>query len=61
LAERLLVVRPDMNVLYMSGYTDDAVVRHGIFYSTVAFIQKPLTPELLGCRVRAALDSKART
>jgi PAS domain S-box-containing protein len=61
LAERLLLVRPEMKVLYMSGYTDDAVVRHGIFYSTVAFIQKPITPELLGCKVRDALDSKVRT
>jgi PAS domain S-box-containing protein len=57
LAERLLLVRPHMKVLYMSGYTDDAVVRHGIFYSTVAFIQKPITPEPLGRKVREALDS----
>jgi len=61
LAERLLLVRPEMKVLYMSGYADDAVVRHGIFYSTVAFIQKPITPELLGRKVRDALDSKVRT
>jgi len=59
LAERLLMVRPEMKVLYMSGYTDDAVVRHGIFYSTVAFIQKPITPEPLARKVREALDSAA--
>jgi len=40
LAERLLEVRPDMKVLYMSGDTDDAVIRHGIFYSNVAFISE---------------------
>jgi PAS domain S-box-containing protein len=57
LAERLLVVRPGMKVLYMSGYTDDAVVRHGIFYSKIAFIQKPITPEPLARKVREALDA----
>lgn len=57
LAERLLEVRPEMKVLYMSGYTDDAVVRNGIFYSKVAFIQKPITPELLANKVRQALDA----
>jgi len=57
LAERLLEVRPEMKVLYMSGYTDDAVIRHGIFYSKVAFIQKPITPEPLARKVRDALDA----
>jgi two-component system, cell cycle sensor histidine kinase and response regulator CckA len=57
LAERLLQVRPTMKVLYMSGYTDDAVVRHGIFYSTVAFVHKPITPEPLARKVREALDA----
>ena len=44
----------------MTGYTDDAVVRHGIFYSKVAFIQKPITPEPLARKVREALDSMRR-
>ncbi len=56
LAERLLQVRPQMKVLYMSGYTDDAVVRHGVFYSRIAFIQKPITPQPLVRKVREALD-----
>jgi PAS domain S-box-containing protein len=56
LAERLLLLRPAMKVLYMSGYTDDAVMRHGIFYSALAFIQKPITPETLARKVRRALD-----
>ena len=61
LAERLLLVRADMRVLYMSGYTDDAVVRNGIFYSKIAFIQKPITPEPLARKVRAALDARPHT
>ncbi len=51
LAERLLAVRPEMKVLYMSGYTDDAVMRQGIFFSSVAFIQKPITPMQLARKV----------
>ncbi|HKO49237.1 MAG TPA: ATP-binding protein [Polyangiaceae bacterium] len=57
LAERLLQVRPDMKVIYMSGYTDDAVVRHGVFHSTLAFVEKPFTPEALARKVRQCLDS----
>jgi two-component system cell cycle sensor histidine kinase/response regulator CckA len=59
LAERLHVSRPEMKVLYMSGYTDDAVVRHGVESATLAFLQKPVTPELLGRKVRGVLDADA--
>jgi len=59
LAERLAKVRPDMKVLYMSGYTDNAIVHHGILDSGIAFVQKPLVPEMLARRVREVLDTAA--
>ena len=55
LAERLRDSRPEMKVLYMSGYTDDAVVRHGVFDSSMALFQKPITPEGLARKVREVL------
>ena len=60
LADRLLVVRPEMKVLYMSGYTDDAVVRHGVLDSTIAFIQKPITPQSLARKVRDVFGTGPR-
>ena len=55
LAERLASVRPAMKVLYMSGYTDDAILQRGIIDSGVAFLQKPLTPASLTRKVREVL------
>jgi CheY-like chemotaxis protein len=56
-AERLATHRPDLRVLYMSGYTDDDVMRRGITAVQTQFIQKPFLPDDLLRRVREALDA----
>jgi two-component system, cell cycle sensor histidine kinase and response regulator CckA len=58
LAERLCPSRPDMKVLYMSGYTDDAVIRYGVRNSDVAFLQKPISPQTLTGKLREVIESK---
>jgi two-component system, cell cycle sensor histidine kinase and response regulator CckA len=47
LAEKLSQLVPNLPVLFMSGYTDDAIVRHGVQESRVAFLQKPFTQDSL--------------
>jgi two-component system cell cycle sensor histidine kinase/response regulator CckA len=58
-AARITETHPGTRILYMSGYTDDAVVRHGIVESGVAFLQKPFSPLALARKVREVLDSPA--
>ena len=57
LAEQVRGLHPKMAVLYMSGYTDDAVVRHGVLQSGMAFLQKPLTLMMMAKKVREVLDA----
>jgi two-component system cell cycle sensor histidine kinase/response regulator CckA len=56
LADRLLPLRPGMKVLYVSGYTDDAIIHHGVLNHDMPFLAKPFGPESLARKVREVLD-----
>jgi CheY-like chemotaxis protein len=56
LAEALVARRPGLRILYVSGYTDDAVVRHGLVTAQANFLQKPYTLTALATKVREVLD-----
>jgi PAS domain S-box-containing protein len=58
-AEAVRMGRPGVRVLFVSGYTDDAVIRHGVLTAEMAFLQKPFTLAALGEKVRAVLDRPA--
>ncbi len=59
LAERIMSLRPSLRVLFMSGYTDDAIVRHGLLDEKLNFLQKPFDSATVARKVRDVLDSRA--
>jgi two-component system cell cycle sensor histidine kinase/response regulator CckA len=56
LAKRLMERRPGVKVIYMSGYTEDVITRHGILQPGIAFLHKPFTADALGRKIRDVLD-----
>ena len=59
LAERMSSVRPEMKVLFMSGYPDNAIVHHGVLDAGTAFLQKPFTLTALENKIREVLEPNA--
>jgi CheY-like chemotaxis protein len=57
LADRVHALRPELKVLFASGYTSDVTILHGLLEQSVALVQKPFTAELLGRKVREVLDT----
>jgi PAS domain S-box-containing protein len=58
LADRIHAGRPGIKVIFMSGYTDDAIVHHGVLEDGIEFLTKPFSPETLANKVRNVLDAK---
>jgi len=56
LATKLSHVRPETRVIFMSGYTDEAVTRHGVLQPGSTYVQKPFTPDAIARKVREVLD-----
>jgi DNA-binding response OmpR family regulator len=61
LARELAPLCPGMRVLFISGYTDEAIIHHGVLQSGAAFLQKPFVPEALLRRIREVLDTRSNS
>jgi PAS domain S-box-containing protein len=59
LADKIKALRPEIRVLFMSGYTDNVIVHHGALEAEVAYLQKPFSPLSLALKVREALQAAA--
>ena len=57
LSDRIKAIHPGTRVLFMSGYTDNAIVHHGVLEPGVSYLQKPFTPKGLARKVREVLDA----
>jgi two-component system, cell cycle sensor histidine kinase and response regulator CckA len=60
LGEKIRELQPEARIIFMSGYTDDVLVRTGAMSPGMSFLQKPLRPDVLAAKVREALDSPTR-
>jgi len=56
LADNIVTTHPEIKVLFVSGYTDDAIVHNGVLDADVAFLAKPFSPDRLAHKVREVLD-----
>ena len=61
LVREMSPLEPQMRVLYISGYTEEAMVHHGIEQSGAAFLQKPFLPDVLARKVREVLDARSKS